>query len=66
MNSISTNDCVEKNIYYKVKKGDNLTKIAKKYNIDVKTLYHQNKDVIGNDPNKIYPGQKLIVLYNSL
>ena len=44
---------------YIVKKGDTLSKIAKKYNINWKTIYENNKDVIGNNPNKIYPGMVL-------
>ena len=43
---------------YVVKKGDNLTKIAKKYNMTWQELYEKNKDIIKN-PNKIYPGQIL-------
>lgn len=49
---------------YIVKSGDSLYKIAKKtlgngskYN----ELYAANKSVIGKDPNKIFPGQKLII-----
>ena len=49
----------EENIYYKVQKGDNLTKIAKKYNIDLRILYEENKNIIGNNPNLIYPNQIL-------
>ena len=46
--------------YYIVKKGDTLIKIAKKLGIkNWKTLYNNNKKVIGNNPNLIYPGQKL-------
>ena len=44
---------------YTVKKGDTLSSIAKKYNISWKELYNKNKDIIGNNPNKIYVGQIL-------
>ena len=44
--------------YYTVKKGDNLTKIAKKYGTTVNQLVAWNN--IAN-PNLIYPGQKLRV-----
>ena len=44
---------------YTVQKGDNLTKIAKKYNTTWKKIYEDNKDVIGNDPNLIKAGQVL-------
>ena len=47
----------EENIYI-VKKGDTLTKIAKKYHTTYKELYNKNKSII-KDPNLIYPGQKL-------
>lgn len=45
-------------IYYTVKKGDNLTKIAKKYNTSVQQLVIWNNI---KNPNLIYPGQVLIV-----
>ena len=44
---------------YIVRKGDTLVKIAKKYNTNWKTIYENNKSVIGNNPNKIYPGMAL-------
>lgn len=59
LNNLSNNKGSSKNIFYKVKKGDNLTKIAKKYDITVKKLYENNKDVIGDNPNLIYPNQIL-------
>ena len=43
---------------YSVKSGDNLSKIASKYNTDVNTLVDLNKL---SNPNKIYVGQKLII-----
>lgn len=48
-------------IKYTVKKGDTLSSIAKKYNISWKELYNKNKDVIGDNPNKIYVGQILTI-----
>lgn len=48
-------------ITYVVKSGDNLSKIAKAYNTSWKKIYEDNKDVIGKNPNLIYPGQKLII-----
>ena len=44
--------------YYTVKKGDNLTKIANKYNTTVDELVKLNNL---DNPNLIYPGQKLRV-----
>lgn len=46
---------------YVVKKGDSLSKIAAKYNETWPSLYNKNKKIIGKNPNKIYPGQKLVV-----
>jgi nucleoid-associated protein YgaU len=43
---------------YEVVKGDNLTKIGKKYGIGWKEIYEANKDVI-KDPDLIQPGWKL-------
>lgn len=44
---------------YIVKSGDTLTSIAKIYGISWQTLYANNKDVIGSNPNLIKPGQVL-------
>lgn len=48
-------------VIYVVKKGDNLTKIAKKYNTTWQKIYKTNKDIIGNNPNLIKVGQKLLI-----
>ena len=48
-------------ITYIVQKGDNLTKIAKKFNTTWQKIYEDNKQVIGNNPNLIYPNQQLII-----
>lgn len=45
---------------YIVKKGDNLSKIAKKYGTTWQDIYSKNKSIIGNNPNLIYEGQKLV------
>lgn len=45
---------------YTVKKGDSLWAIAKKHygsGADWKKIYEANKDTIGSNPNRIYPGQ---------
>jgi nucleoid-associated protein YgaU len=47
---------------YKVAKGDNLSKIAKKHLGDAdrwREIYEANKGVIGDDPDLIKPGQVL-------
>lgn len=46
-------------ISYVVKKGDTLSSIALKYATDWQTLYQKNKEVIGDNPNLIKPGQIL-------
>lgn len=46
---------------YTVKPGDNLTKIALRYGKKWPEIYAKNKSVIGPDPNRIYPGQKLVL-----
>lgn len=48
-------------IIYIVKKGDTLTKIAKKYNTTWKKIYEKNKKTIGSNPNLIKVGMKLII-----
>ena len=48
-------------IYYTVKDGDTLSSIAAKYNMSWKELYAKNKFVIGNNPNIIKVGQKLMI-----
>lgn len=44
---------------YIVKKGDNLSKIGKKFGINWVTIYENNKDIIGKNPSLIKPGQVL-------
>lgn len=48
-------------IIYTVRKGDNLSSIAAKYNTTWQKIYSDNKNVIGNNPNLIYPNQKIII-----
>lgn len=43
---------------YVVVKGDNLSNIGKKYNVEWKDIYEANRDVI-RDPDLIQPGWKL-------
>jgi GH25 family lysozyme M1 (1,4-beta-N-acetylmuramidase) len=47
--------------YYVVKKGDKLSKIGPRFGTPWRTIYNWNKSVIGSDPNKIFPGQRLRV-----
>ncbi|MBU5331411.1 LysM peptidoglycan-binding domain-containing protein [Anaerocolumna aminovalerica] len=49
---------------YTVKPGDSLSVIAKRLTGDANNwmaIYNQNKTVIGGNPNKIKPGQKLVI-----
>ena len=43
---------------YTVEKGDNLTKIGKKYGLEWKAIWDHNRDIL-KDPDKIFPGQEL-------
>ena len=43
---------------YEVVKGDNLTKIGKRYGLSWKEIYEANKNII-SDPDLIQPGWKL-------
>lgn len=53
---IKTNEKIDEGKYHIVKKGETLTQIANKNNMDVKLLYRLNEDI---DVNVIYPGQKI-------
>ena len=46
-------------IIYIVQAGDNLSKIAQKYNTTWQKIYEKNKATIGSNPNLIHAGQKL-------
>lgn len=53
-----------KTVTHVVVKGETLRKIAQKYYGDpnkFEKIYQDNKKIIGNNPNKIYPGQKLVI-----
>lgn len=56
-----TDETAVSNIVYEVVKGDNIYSIAKKFNIDYKKLYKDNKDVIGNNLNYILVGTMLTI-----
>jgi len=48
--------------YYEIKRGDSLSLIAKHYYGDpmqYPRIYEANRAVIGDDPDKIFPGQKI-------
>ena len=48
----------DKNHTVVVQKGDTLSKLAKKYDVPIKELVQMNQL---KDPDKIYPGQKLLI-----
>ena len=54
---VKTNNDIE----YIVKSGDYLSLIAAKYNTTWQKIYNDNKSIIGDNPNLIYPGQKLTI-----
>ena len=58
---IPYNSSENDDIMYLVKKGDTLSSIAEKYNVSWQQIYNDNKNIIGNNPNLIYPEQKLII-----
>jgi LysM repeat protein len=49
-------------IIYIMKKGDSLSKIAYHNNISASQVYAENKRMIGKNPHRIFPGQKLVIL----
>jgi nucleoid-associated protein YgaU len=44
---------------YTVKSGDSLSKIGQHHGVAWREIYEANKDVIGDNPDKIMPGQTL-------
>jgi len=44
---------------YTVKSGDTLSAIGQHHGVAWREIHEANKDVIGDDPDKIRPGQKL-------
>ncbi len=44
---------------YTVKSGDTLSKIGQHHGVAWREIYEANKDVIGDNPDKILPGQTL-------
>jgi len=46
---------------YTVQHGDNLSAIGAKYGISWHAIYEANKDLIGDNPDVIHPGQELVI-----
>jgi nucleoid-associated protein YgaU len=44
---------------YTVKSGDTLSAIGQRHGVAWREIHEANKDVIGDDPDKIRPGQQL-------
>lgn len=61
VNELMAGNKKDTSVTYTVKAGDNLSKIAKKYNTTWQKIYEDNKAIIGSNPNLIKPGQKLII-----
>lgn len=59
LNEVTISKNTNTEIIYIVKKGDNLTKIAKKYNTTWQSIYKKNKELIGDNPNLIKIGWHL-------
>lgn len=57
--STETKKSFEELTKYTVVAGDNLSYIAKKYGTTWQKIYEANKDVVGDNPNLIYPDQVL-------
>jgi nucleoid-associated protein YgaU len=53
-------------VHYIVKEGDTLASISEKFfgYTDWPAIYNINKDIIGNDPSLIIPGQYLKIYIN--
>lgn len=52
---------VRKPYIYTVQNGDSLVHIAAKYHMNWTKIYAANRGIIGHDPNRIIPGQKLVI-----
>lgn len=51
-------------VYYVVKPGDSLSRIASRYpqpSITWQSIYNNNRSIIGGNPNLIRPGQNLLI-----
>ncbi len=46
-------------VSYTVQSGDSLSKIGSHHGVSWKQIYEHNKEMIGEDPDKIHPGQEL-------
>ncbi len=55
LTALSTNTATT----YTVKLGDNLSTIAAKFGVEWQTIYNNNREIIGSNPNLIQPGQVL-------
>lgn len=58
-NNNSNNNNTKKSSTYTVKKGDNLTNIAKQFGTTWQKIYEFNKSIIGGNPNLIRPRSKI-------
>lgn len=59
VSKVSNNKNTNVEVIYIVKKGDNLTKIAARYNTTWQAIYKKNRELIGSNPNLIKVGWHL-------
>lgn len=62
VNEILASQEKENVINYTIQRGDNLSRIARKYKTTWQKIWKDNKDIIGNNPSKIYIGQKIKII----
>ena len=55
-----------KEVRHVIQNGESLSSIAQKYGVKVDDLYNANKETIGLDQNKIFPGQELVIPQNNV
>jgi murein DD-endopeptidase MepM/ murein hydrolase activator NlpD len=48
-------------IQYTVERGDAMSKIAEKFDIDSESILYNNKDVLNDDPHGLKPGMVLVI-----
>lgn len=52
---------VDTHTYYTVRHNDNLSAIGQRYGVSWQTIYNNNRQTIGGNPNLIFAGQRLLI-----
>lgn len=52
---------VDTHTYYTVKRGDNLSAIGQRFGVSWQTIYANNRQTVGANPNLIFAGQRLLI-----